>query len=278
MVELLWVKTRIQSTVSIIPRVPLQPSAGGRYHKTCRPTSCSAYSLVYFRSQVDEDPKFVGPHICVPIIVYLDKTTLDGLGRTSAFPLYISTANFSWKVYNDKSGMQLCALLPCPVADADWKQPGWKPKSEGFKETKRYFMNWCLSIIFESARQASFTGFTFQDPKGVDRKAVPFIFVISKDLGEASAISSVRASACDSCLVPSEDLPSLKEACVHGFPTRREDDMWLVLQQMHDFREAGAPKARILELVKEHGIHYQEVSRHSHFAHEFTHITVMDGC
>jgi hypothetical protein len=188
-------------------------------------------------------------------------TTLDGLGRTLAFPLYISVANFSWKVYNDMTGMQLAALLPCPVADADWPEPGWKPKSEGFGETKRYFMNWCLSIVFESARQASFTGFTFQDPSGVKRKAVPFIFVISKDLGEASAISSVRSSACDSCLVSKEDLPSLKKAVVDGFPRRREDDMWLVLQQMYNHRERGAPKARILELVKEHGIHYQEVSR-----------------
>jgi hypothetical protein len=48
--------------------------------------------------QVDGDPEFVGPHICVPIIGYLDKTTLDGLGRTSALPLYISVAKFSWKV------------------------------------------------------------------------------------------------------------------------------------------------------------------------------------
>ena len=211
--------------------------------------------------QVDGDPEFVGPHICVPIIVYLDKTTLDGLGRTSAFPLYISVANFSWKVYNDTTGMQLAALLPCPVADAHWPEPGWKPKSEGFRETKRYFMNWALSIVFESARQASFTGFTFQDPSGVKRKAVPFIFVISKDLGEASAISSVRSSACDSCLVPNEDLPSLKKAVTDGFPRRREDDMWLVLQEMHNHRAHGAPKVRILELVKEHGIHYQEVGR-----------------
>jgi hypothetical protein len=37
--------------------------------------------------------------------------------------------------------------------------------------------------------------------------------------------------------------------------------MWLVLQEMHNHREHGAPKARILELVKEHGIHYQAVGR-----------------
>jgi hypothetical protein len=157
--------------------------------------------------------------------------------------------------------MQLAALLSCPVADAHWPEPGWKPKFKGFRETKRYFMNWALSIVFESARQASFTEFTFQNPSGVKRKAVPFIFVISKDLGEASAISSVRSSACDPCLVPNEDLPSLKKAVTDGFPRRREDDMWLVLQEMHNHRQHGASKARILELVKEHGIHYQEVGR-----------------
>jgi hypothetical protein len=174
--------------------------------------------------------------------------------------LDISVANFSWKVYNDTTGMHLAALLPCPVADAHWPEPEWKPKSEGFRETKRYFMNWALSIVFESARQASFTGFTFQDPSGVKRKAVPFIFVISKDLGEASAISSVRSSACYSCLVPNEDLPSLKKAVIDGFPRRREDDMWLILQEMHNHRAHIAPKVCILELVKEHGIHYRQLS------------------
>jgi hypothetical protein len=123
------------------------------------------------------------------------------------------------------------------------------------------FMNWALYIVFESARQASFTGFTFQDPSGVKRKAVHFNLVISKDLGEASAISSVRSSACDSCLVPNEDLPSLKKAVTDGFPRPGEDDMWLVLQELHNHPEHDAPKARILKLEKEHGIHYQEVGR-----------------
>jgi hypothetical protein len=122
-------------------------------------------------------------------------------------------------------------------------------------------MNWALSIVFESARQAFFTGFTFQDPSGVKRKAVPFIFVIFKDLSKASAISSVRSSACDSCLVPNEDLPLQKYDVTDGFPRQREDDMWLVLQKMHNHRAHGAPKVRILELVKEHGIHYQEGGR-----------------
>jgi hypothetical protein len=71
--------------------------------------------------QVDADPKFEGvDHIVLSIIVYMDKTTLDGLGRTSCYPLYLSLANFSWEVYNEQHGMVLCALLPCPVADADW--------------------------------------------------------------------------------------------------------------------------------------------------------------
>jgi hypothetical protein len=81
--------------------------------------------------------------------------------------------------------------------------------------------------------------------------------------------------------VPNEDLPLLKKAVTDGFPRRREDDMWLVLQEMHNHREHGAPKARILELVKEHGIHYQEVGRQlshasSQTAHEFTKKVILD--
>jgi hypothetical protein len=91
---------------------------------------------------VDADPRFEGvDHIVLAIIVHMDKLTLDGLGRTSCYPPYLSFANFSWEVYNEQHGMVLCALLPCPVADANWPHPGWKSKSKGFKETKRFFLN-----------------------------------------------------------------------------------------------------------------------------------------
>lgn len=208
---------------------------------------------------MDNDPNFVGEHIIIPIIVYLDKTTLDGLGRVSAFPLYIALGNFSWEVYNERNGMHLCALLPSVQADADWGQPGYKPNSEGFKETRRYFMHWALSIIFETARKASFTGTAVTDPNGVNHNAVPFLFVISKDLGEASAISGVLASFCDSCRVPRKELHLVTKANQRGYPARLEDDMWCVYQQMQRLRDAGAPRARISELNKEHGIHFVEV-------------------
>lgn len=209
--------------------------------------------------QVKEDPKFEGDHIIVPIIVYLDKTTLDGLGRTSCFPLYIAVANVSWEVYNQTSGMVLCALLPCLKSDPDWPHPGYKPRSEAFKETQRWFMHWSLSIIFESARKASFTGFEMKDPEGVVHNAVPFIHVISKDLGEASAISGVRSSACDSCLVPTDELHFLKKANQGGYAARLEDDMWCAVQEMQRHRNTRAPHARIAELNRKHGVHFIEV-------------------
>lgn len=209
---------------------------------------------------MDEDPAFEGDHIIVPIIVYLDKTTLDGLGKTSCYPLYIAVGNVSWEVYNQTSGMVLCALLPCLRADADWPQPGYKPRSEGFKETGRFFMHWSLSIIFESTRKASFTGFELKDPDGVAHNAVPFILVISKDLGEASAISGVRSSSCDSCLVPSNELHLISKANQGGYAARLEDEMWCVFQEMQQHRDARAPQARIKELNVEHGVHFTEVS------------------
>lgn len=208
---------------------------------------------------MDEDPKFEGDHIIVPIIVYLDKTTLDGLGRTSCFPLYLAVGNVSWEVYNQTTGMVLAALLPCLQADSDWPHPGWKPRSEAFKETQRYFMHWALSIVFESTRLASYTGFSMKDPAGVSHNAVPFIYVISKDLGEASSISGVRSSSCDSCLVPSKELHCITHANQGGYGARLEDNMWLVFNKMHRHRLAGAPQERIRELNDEHGIHYVEV-------------------
>ena len=122
-------------------------------------------------------------------------------------------------------------------------------------------MHWSLSIIFESARQASFTGTTVTDPNGVEHNAVPFLFVISKDLGEASAISGVLSSFCDSCLVPRKELHLVTRANQHGYPPRQEDDMWCVFQQMQALWDAGAPRVRLTELSREHGIHFVEVSR-----------------
>jgi hypothetical protein len=88
---------------------------------------------------VDADPEFEGvDHIVLPIIVYIDKTTLDGLGRTSCYPLYLSLANFSWEVYNEQHGMVLYALLPCAVADADWPHPGWKPNFEVLRRSNGF--------------------------------------------------------------------------------------------------------------------------------------------
>ncbi|GAQ92408.1 hypothetical protein KFL_010090040 [Klebsormidium nitens] len=208
--------------------------------------------------QVDNDPAFVGKHIIVPIIVYLDKTTLDGLGRVSAYPMYISLGNFSWEVYNQKSGMQLVALLPSVRGDADWPGPGYKPRSEGLKETCRFFMNWSMSIVFETTREASYTGFQVTDPNGAQHNAVPFIYVISKDLGEASSISGVRSNSCDSCLVPTTEMHLVTRANQGAYDARLEDDMWGVVQQMQRKRDERAPHARILELNKEHGIHFSE--------------------
>ena len=208
---------------------------------------------------MDKDGKFQGPHIIVPLIIYLDKTTMDGLGRVSAFPVYISTANFSWEVYNQKSGMQLVALLPNVRGDPDWKGKGYKPKSEGLRETRRFFMHWAMSIIFESARRASFTGFEVTDPHGKEHNAVPFIYVISKDLGEASSISGVRANSCDSCLVPPTELHKVTKANQGGFAARLEDDMYCVVNEMQKLRADRAPQERIKELNKEHGIHFVEV-------------------
>lgn len=209
--------------------------------------------------QVDDDPEFEGDHIIIPIIVYLDKTTLDGLGRTSCFPLYLAIGNVSWDVYNETNGMVLAALLPCLQPDPDWPHPGWKPRSEAFKETQRYFMHWALSIVFESTRKASYTGFSIKDPSGVSHNAVPFIYVISKDLGEASSISGVRSTYCDSCLVPSNEMHLITHANQGGYGARLEDRMWTVWNSMHKHRVAGAAQARIKELGKEHGINYVEV-------------------
>ena len=208
---------------------------------------------------MDNDPAFVGKHIIVPIIVYLDKTTLDGLGRVSAYPMYISLGNFSWEVYNQKSGMQLVALLPSVRGDADWPGPGYKPRSEGLKETCRFFMNWSMSIVFESTREASYKGFQVTDPNGAQHNAVPFIYVISKDLGEASSISGVRSNSCDSCLIPTTEMHLVTRANQGAYDARLEDDMWGVVQQMQRKRDERAPHARILELNKEHGIHFSEV-------------------
>jgi hypothetical protein len=154
----------------------------------------------------------------IAIIVHIDKTTLDILEKYSSFQVYISFGNYSWKVYNQKGGMELVGLLQHQEADLDWPGKGYKQKSEGLRDTTRFFMHGSLRIMFESTRQASYTGFKFVDSDGVQRKWVLFIYVISKDLGEASSISSVRDDCYDSCLVTPNELNQLRHVVETGYP------------------------------------------------------------
>ena len=69
--------------------------------------------------------------------------------------------------------MELVGLLPQPEADPDWPGEGYKPKAEGFRDTKRFFMHGSLGILFESTRKASYTGFDFVDPTESSGKGCP---------------------------------------------------------------------------------------------------------
>ena len=213
-----------------------------------------------FSSQIDADPAYEGAHVIIPIIVHIDKTTLDGLRKYSAFPVYIAIANYSWKTYNEQGGMVLVALLPQPEADPDWPGPGYKPDSEAFRGTKRYFMHGGLGIVFESTRLASHTGFEFVDPFGNKRKGVPLLYAISKDLGEASSISGVRSNLCDSCQVGWKEMNKLPEALAVTYPIRTEADMCPKIIKIMDLQDEGAPQVRITEKCQEYGVHPVTVS------------------
>jgi hypothetical protein len=168
----------------------------------------------------------------IAFIVHIDKTTLDGLRKYSAFSVYISLANYLWYVYNLRSGMELVGLLPQP---------------EG--------------LMFDSTRQASYTGFEFVDPDGVKRKGVSFIYVISKDLGEASFILGVRQTCCDSCLVPPNELNQLRHAVETGHPFRTEAAMTLLIDEILKLKEnPNVPRVRVTEKCKEYGVHPVMVS------------------
>jgi hypothetical protein len=68
-------------------------------HETFTSVTLLLNSITITCAKVDAGPEFEGvDHIVLPIIVYMDKTTLDGLGCTSFYPLYLSLANFSWEV------------------------------------------------------------------------------------------------------------------------------------------------------------------------------------
>jgi hypothetical protein len=140
-------------------------------------------------------------------------------------------------VYNLRSGMELVGLLLQPEGDFDWPVEGYKLKLEGLWDTKRFFMHGSLGIMFESTRQASYTGFEFVDPDGVKQKGVPFIYVVSKDLEEASSISDVRQTCCDSCLVPPNELSQLRHAVETGYPVRTEAAMTPLINEILNLEE-----------------------------------------
>jgi hypothetical protein len=143
---------------------------------------------------VDADEDFEGDHVVIPLIIYLDKTTLDGLGRVSAFPVYLSLGNYSWDDYNSKGGIRLVGLIPNLRPDGTFEGVGWKPKSDAFKDTKRRVFNECMRLIFGSAKDAARLEFDFVDPSGVPRRGVPLPLCIVKDLGEAGVISGCKSN------------------------------------------------------------------------------------
>ncbi|GAQ92528.1 hypothetical protein KFL_010410010, partial [Klebsormidium nitens] len=221
------------------------PSTGTWWHKMQR--------------EIDVDPDFQGSdYVVLPIIIYLDKTTMDGLRRVSVFPMYVSLANFSWDFYNERGGLELDALLPQPKADPDWPQPNYKPKSDGHRDLKRHFITSSLAIVTEDARKASWKGIDFVDPHGVKRKGVPQIFCISKDLGEASTISNVKVNYCDSCLVPPDEMNRLDEALRGDYPPRLEPAMRVAVNAILDLKEdPHVPRVRVTEETRKHGVHPQ---------------------
>jgi hypothetical protein len=88
----------------------------------------------------------------------------------------------------------------------------------------------------------------------------PADFVIQKDLREAGHIYGVKASHCDSCMVPRDRLYKLRKAVDPGWPARTEADMKKVIIEMIDIRETPrSTKAAVKALVDEHGVHPQMV-------------------
>lgn len=221
------------------------------------------HSLIYL--QIDADPAFQGDYVVLPIIIYLDKTTMDGLRRVSVFPMYVSLANFSWDFYNERGGLELVALLPQPKPDPDWPHPGYKKGTDAHRDLKRHINTSSLAIVTESARVASYTGIDFVDPHGVKRKGVPQLFCISKDLGEASTISNVKVNHCDSCLVPPKELNRLAEALAGEYTQRLEPQMRVAINAILDLKEdPDVPKVRVAEEINKYGVHAHMVrARHS---------------
>ena len=216
--------------------------------------------LLTFLAQIDADPAFQGDHIVFAIIIYLDKTTMDGLRRVSVFPMYVSLANFNWEFYNARGGMELVALLPQPRADPGCREPGYKPKSEAHRTLKRWFLTNSFSIITNDARLASYTGIDFVDPSGVTRKGVPMIYCISKDLGEASTISNVMTNHCDSCMVPRTELHNLQGALAGEFGPRLEPAMRAAVHRILDLKENPAVTRKAVDEERQkHGVHPQLV-------------------
>jgi hypothetical protein len=94
------------------------------------------------------------------------------------------------------------------------------------------------------------------DPDGVKRKGVPFIYVISKDLGEASSISGVRQTCCDSCLVPPNELNQLRHAVKTRYPVRSEGAMTPLIHEILNLKDnPNVPRVRVTEKCKEYGVH-----------------------
>jgi hypothetical protein len=99
------------------------------------------------------------------------------------------------------------------------------------------------------------------DSDGVKQKGVPFIYVISKDLKQASSILGVMQTCCDSCLVPPNELNQLRHAVETGYPVRTEAAMTPLIDEILKLKEnPNVPQVRMTEKCKKYGVHPVMVS------------------
>ena len=159
------------------------------------------------------------------IILYSDATNLDGLGKTSGHPVFLTLGNLPNKFRNSPEAKVLIGFLP-RVQDSGIKT------TESFKDLRRKVFHRCFNIMLRPLIEKS-DGLYF----GIKGEPVCFAAQISfflSDMLEADEITATYKSArskmpCHTCTVLQSDLNNMS-IMLENMPLRTHESMQEVIR------------------------------------------------
>jgi hypothetical protein len=179
----------------------------------------------------------------VPVLLAIDETHLNIIGRTKVHPVYLTIGNIPKRERRTYSKHAYVVIAYLPALEGS----GSEQKTPIYAEAKNRLYHTSLSHLLESIKDASIHGRMMKGPDGMYRNCFPVIMSIAADYPEACHIGLVRqGSNCLVCMAKKKDFPNL----VKKHKLRTVPAMKKVLDTAHKAIANGRNVEGELELQK----------------------------